>query len=57
MLEHDEFVSAKSRDEIVRAQHSTQAVGDDAQQAVAGRMAERIVDLLELIEIDEKQRR
>ena len=32
-------------------------IGHRAQQLVAARMAERVVDLLELIEVDEQQRR
>ena len=38
-------------------QHLAQPVGDRAQQLVAAGMAERVVDLLELVEIDEQQRR
>ena len=56
LLEHDEFVAAEARDEILRAQHLAQPVGDRAQQLVAAGMAERIVDLLELVEVDEQQR-
>ena len=57
LLEHDEFVAAEASDEILRPQHFAQAVGDRAQQLVAAGMAERVVDLLELVEIDEQQRR
>ena len=57
LLEHDEFVAAEARDEILRPQHVAQPVGDRAQQLVAAGMAERVVDLLELVEVDEQQRR
>ena len=57
LLEHHEFVAAEPGDEILRPQHVAQPVGDRAQQPVAAGMAERIVDLLELVEIDEQQRR
>src|SRR5690606_25392263 len=56
LLKHHELVAAEPGDEILRTQHSPQPVGDHAQQAVAAGMTERIVDLLELIEIDEQQR-
>ena len=57
LLEHHEFVAAEPRHEILRPQHFAQAVGDRAQQLVAAGMAERVVDLLELVEVDEQQRR
>ena len=55
LLEHHEFVAAEPRHEILRAQHLAQPVGDRAQQLVAAGMTERVVDLLELIEVDEQQ--
>ena len=57
LLEHDEFVAAEAGDKILGPQHFAQAVGDRAQQLVAAGMAERVVDLLELVEVDEQQRR
>ncbi len=57
LLEHHEFVAAEARHEILRAQHVAQPFGDGAQQLVAAGMAQGIVDLLELIEVDEQQRR
>ncbi len=57
LLEHDELVAAEAGDEILGTQHLAQAVGDRAQELVAAGMAERVVDLLELVEIDEQQRR
>jgi WD40 repeat protein len=53
----DELVAAKPRHEVLRPQHLAQTVGDRAQQLVAAGMAERVVDLLELVEVDEQQRR
>ena len=57
LLEHHELVAAEARHEILRPQHLAQPVGDRAQQLVAAGMAERVVDLLELVEVDEQQRR
>jgi hypothetical protein len=55
LLKHHKFVAAEPRDEVLRAQHRAQPVGDGAQQLVAAGMTERVVDLLELIEVDEQQ--
>ena len=57
LLEHHEFVAAEARHEILGPQHLAQPIGDGAQQLVAAGMAERVVDLLELVEVDEQQRR
>ena len=57
LLEHDELVAAEPRHEILGPQHFAQAIGDRAQQLVAAGVTERVVDLLELVEIDEQQRR
>ena len=57
LLEHHEFVAAEPRHEILGPQHLAQPFGHRAQQLVAAGMAERVVDLLELVEIDEQQRR
>ena len=57
LLEHDELVAAEPRHEILGPQHLAQPLGDRAQQLVAAGMAERVVDLLELVEVDEQQRR
>ncbi len=54
LLKHHEFIATKARDEILGAQHFVQAAGDSAQQLVAAGVTERIVDLLELIEVDEQ---
>ena len=50
---HDhEFIAAHSGDGVGLAHQGAQPVGDDLQQLVAGVMAERVVDGLELIEIE-----
>ena len=51
LLEHDEFIAAEPRHEILRPQHLAQPAGDGAQQLVAAGMTQRIVDLFELVEI------
>ncbi len=53
-LEDDEFVAAEARHHVGVADDLAQPVGHRAQQLVAAGMAERVVDLLELIEIDEQ---
>nr|GEU28461.1 hypothetical protein [Tanacetum cinerariifolium] len=50
----DEFVAAEARQQVVGAQDAKQALGGLAQQLVAGRVAERIVDALELVEVEEQ---
>jgi hypothetical protein len=57
LLEHDEFVAAEPRHEILGPQHLAQPAGNRTQQLVATGMAQRVVDLLELVEVDEQQRR
>ena len=54
--EHEELVAAVAREQPVRALDPAQARGDPAQQAVAGRVAQRVVDELEVVEIDGEQR-
>ena len=50
---HDgELVAAEPADGIDLADAGLQPLGDGAQQFVADRMAERIVDLLEMIDVD-----
>ena len=53
-LQDDELVAAEAGDDVGLADMAAQPVGDRAQQQVAARMAERVVDLLELVEVDEK---
>ena len=57
-LRHDdgEFIAAQTRDGIGFARAATQPLGDELQQFVADRMPERIVDTLELVEIEAKHR-
>jgi hypothetical protein len=51
-----ELVAAEARDDVVGAQHAAQPLGDGAQEPVARAMAERIVDDLEVVEVDEEHR-
>ena len=53
---HGELVSAKPRDDTLLAKRMVQAAGDPGEQRVAGEMPERVVDLLEAIEIDPMDR-
>ena len=57
-LRHDdgEFIAAQTRDGIGFARAATQPLGNELQQFVADRMPERIVDTLELVEIEAKHR-
>ena len=50
-----EFVAPQTGDRIAGAQHASQALGDAAQQLVADGVAERVVDHLEAIKIEEQQ--
>ena len=52
----DEFVAAEPRHDVARAQGAAQPAGDFHQQHVAGVVAQRIVDHLEPVEIDEQHR-
>ena len=51
-----ELIAAEPAQHIVVAQVDRQALGELAQQAVAGIVAQRIVHLLELVQIDQQQR-
>ena len=51
-LHHRKFVATDARDEVGRRHRLDQAGGHELQQLVADRMAERIVDGLEVIEIE-----
>jgi hypothetical protein len=55
--EHGELVAAEAGEEVAAAQHLAQAMGDLDQEPVALLVAERVVDLLEAIEVDQQQRR
>ena len=47
-----EFVAANARDKIVAAQRAGQPLRDGADELVADRMAERVIDVLEVVEVD-----
>ena len=53
MVQDDEFVSAPARDEIARADDGAQPARDLRQELVAHAMAEAVVDLFEVVEIEE----
>ena len=53
---NDEFVAAELRDEIRRGRRRQQAFRHRAEQLVAYRMTQRVIDLLELVEVDEHHR-
>ena len=55
--QHRELVAAEARGEIVLAQRGAQALGDGHEQRVAGRVPERVVDALEVVEVEEHDRR
>ena len=55
--EHDELVAAEAADRVGLAQHVGDPRRDVAQQLVADRVAERVVDALEAVEVDEHRRR
>ena len=48
-----ELVAAEPRDHVLLSEGRAQALGHLLQQAVAGVVAERVVDLLEVIEVDQ----
>jgi hypothetical protein len=51
-LHHRELVSPETRDGVGPAHHVPHALGDILQEQITCRMAERIVDILEMIEIE-----
>ena len=54
--QHDELVAAEPRHRVALAQVMAQAPRDVLQQAVAGLVAEAVVDVLEAVEVDEEER-
>jgi hypothetical protein len=52
----DELVSSDAADRIIRAHAVREAVGDRAQHLVADRVAVRVVDGLELVDVEEHHR-
>ncbi len=55
--EHGELVAAQSGDRVGPADDGTQAAADLLQHAVAGGVAEAVVDGLEVVEVDAQHRR
>ena len=55
--QHGELVAAEPGERVAAAQRAAQPGGDLAQQPVAVVVAERVVDLLEPVEVDQQQRR
>ena len=53
-LQDGEFVAAPARDDVGVAHDPLQPAGDRRQQLVAARVAEAVVDLLEIVEIEEQ---
>ena len=52
VLHDDEFIAAHPRDGVGLADQPAQPLGDDFQELVAGGVTERVVDGLELIEVE-----
>ena len=52
--EHDEFVAAEARGGVGRADRVGDPLRHDLQHFVAAHMAERVVDVLEPVEVDEQ---
>jgi len=52
----DELVTSVADDAVVGAQRCPQGVGDFAQHAVTGSMTARVVDRLEVVDVDERKR-
>ncbi len=55
-LQNDELVAAEAPDHVGAANYLAQPVSDLGEQRVTTRMTERVVDLLELVEVDEQDR-
>ena len=54
--QHQELVAAVAREHAARLLDAAEPRRDPAQQPVAGRVPERVVDQLEVVEVDEQQR-
>ncbi len=54
--QHHELVAAEARDEVAGAQRAGDAACHRLQQRIAGKVAERVVHALEVVEVDEQQR-
>jgi hypothetical protein len=53
--EHGELVSAEAGDHVSRPHAVAEPVGDELKEPVADRVAQRVVDLLEPVEVEEQQ--
>ncbi len=56
-LDHRELVAAQTRDGIDLADAGIEPVRDRAQQFIADQMPERVVDLLEIVEVEAEHRK
>ena len=56
LAEHDELVTADARDRVARAQDRDDVAGHRHEHRVARIVAEAVVDLLELVEVEEQHR-
>ncbi len=54
--DHDELVAAETPERVGVAHDAVEPRGDRLQQLVAGAVAERVVDALEVVEVDEQRR-
>src|SRR5262249_39759602 len=54
--EHGELLAAVAGDDVLAAHRGREAAGDRLEDEVAGRVAEGVVDLLEVIDVAEEQR-
>ena len=54
-LDHREFIAAEPREWIDLAQQAADPLGNRAEHAVAGRVPESVVDLLEGVEVKQMQ--
>ena len=52
--QHRELVAAQARGQVVLAQRGAQPLGDRHEQRVAGCVAERVVDALEVVQVEEQ---
>ena len=52
MVKDDEFVAAPARDQVARTDDGAQPACDLDQELVAGPVAETVVDLLEVVEVE-----
>ena len=57
LAQHDELVAAEAGDGVVRAQRRPQPLGDAHSSASPARVAEAVVDHLEVVEVEEQHRR